>query len=78
MAHLDEYKLLSDSQIAFRKGHCCETLLTMVINDWAKILDNRGHVEKFILDFEKAFDTHPQEILKNKLLSFGIGGKTLK
>ena len=45
MAHLDEHKLLSDRQHAFRKGHSCETQLTTVINDWAKILDNRGQVE---------------------------------
>ena len=56
MAHLDEYKLLSDRQHAFRKGHSCETQLTTVINDCAKILDNRGQVDTFILDFEKAFD----------------------
>ena len=73
MAHLDEYKLLSD-----RKGHSCETQLTTVINDWAKILDNRGQVDTFILDFEKAFDTPPHELLKIKLFSYVIGGKTLK
>ena len=78
MAHLDEYKLLSDRQHAFRKGHSCETQLTTVINDWAKILDNRGQVDTFMLDFEKAFDTPPQELLKSKLFSYGIGGKTLK
>ena len=78
MAHLDEYKLLSDRQHAFRKGHSCETQLTTVINDWAKILDNRGQVDTFILDFEKAFDTPPHELLKSKLFSCGIGGKTLK
>ena len=33
MAHLDEYKLLSDRQHAFRKRHSCETQLTTVIND---------------------------------------------
>ena len=77
MAHLDEYKLLSDRQHAFRKGHSCETLTT-VINDWAKILDNRGQVDTFILDFEKAFDTPPHELLKSKLFGYGIGGKTLK
>ena len=48
MAHLDEYKLLSDRQHAFRKGHSCETQLTTVINDWAKILDNRGQADTFI------------------------------
>ena len=78
MAHLDEYKLLSDRQHAFRKGHSCETQLTTAINDWAKILDKRGQVDTFILDFEVAFDTPPHELLKRKLFSYGIGGKTLK
>ena len=33
MAHLDEPKLLSDRQHAFRKRHSCETQLITVIND---------------------------------------------
>ena len=78
MAHLDENKLLSDRQHVFRKGHSCEIQLTAEINDWAKILDNRGQVDTFILDFEKAFDTPPHELLKSKLFSCRIGGKTLK
>ena len=77
MAHLDEYKLLSDRQHAFRR-HSCETQLTTVINDWAKILDNGGQVDTFILEFEKAFGTPPHELLKSKLFGCGIGGKTLK
>ena len=72
MAHLDEYKLLSDRQRAFRKGISCETQLTTVINDGTKILDNRGQVDTFILDFEYT----PHELLKSKLFSYGIGGKT--
>ena len=51
MAHLDEHKLLSDKHHAFRKWHGCETQLAMVINDWAKILENKGQVDTFILDF---------------------------
>ena len=78
MAHVDEYKLLSDRQHAFRKRHSCETQLTTVINDLAKILDNGGQVDTFILYFEKAFDTPPHELLKSKLFGCGIGGKTLK
>ena len=65
MAHLDGYKLLSDKQHAFRKGHSCETT---VINDWAKILDNRGQVDTFILDFEKAFDSPAHELLKKQIV----------
>ena len=33
MAHLDEHKLLSDRQHAFRKKHSCETQLITVIDD---------------------------------------------
>ena len=75
MAHLDEQRLLSEKQHAFRKLHSCETQLITVIDDWAKILHNQGQVDTFILDFEKAFDTPPHELLKSKLFSYGIGGK---
>ena len=78
MAHLDEHKLLSDRQHAFRKRHSCETQLITVINDWATILDNGRQVDTFILDFEKAFDTPPHELLKCRLYGYGISGKTLK
>ena len=77
MAHLDEYKLLSDRQHVFRKRRSCETQLTTVINDWAKIFDNGGQVKTFIIDFEKARDTLPHELLKRKQFGCGIGGKTL-
>ena len=76
MAHLDEHKLLSDRQHAFPKRHSCETQLITVINDQAKILDKDGQVDTFILDFEKAFDIPPHELLKCKLYGYGIGGKT--
>ena len=78
MAHLDELSLLSEKQHAFRKWHSCETQLITVIDDWAKITNNQGQVDTFILDFEKAFETRPHELLKSKLFSYGIGGKTLK
>ena len=68
MALLDEHKLPSDKQHAFRKWHSCETQLTTVINDWAKILDNKGQVDTFILEFEKAFDTPHMNSLKANCL----------
>ena len=64
MAQLHGHKLLSDKQNAFKKWHSCETQLATVINDWAKILDNKGQVDTFILDFEKAFDTPYMNSLK--------------
>ena len=78
MSYLDHHKLLSDRQHAFRKSHSCETQLATVIEDWEKILDNQGQVDSFILDFDKAFVTPLHEFLKSKLLSYGIGRKTIK
>ena len=78
MAHLVEYQLLSDRQLALRKRHSCVAQLTTVINDCVKILDKGGFVDTFILEFEKAFDTPPHELLKSKLYGYGIGGETLR
>ena len=77
MAHLNERKLMSDRH-AFRKEHSCETQLITIINDLAIILDKVGRLTLSFLDFEKAFDTPPHELLKCKLYGYGIGGKTLK
>ena len=75
MAHLDEHKLLPDKQHAFRKWHSCETQLATVINDWAKILDNKGQVDTFILDFEKAFDTPHMNSLRVNCLVMELAVK---
>ena len=76
MVHLDEQKLLSDRLHAFSEICTFETQLITVINDWAKILDAGDQVDTFILDFKKAFDTPPHELLKCKLHGYGIRGKT--
>ena len=39
-------------------------------------MDAGGQVDTFILDFEKAFDTPPHQLLKCKLHGYGINGKT--
>ena len=75
MAHLDEHRLLSEKQHAFRKWHSCETQLITVIDDWAKILDNQGQVDTFILDFEKAFDTPLMNFSKASCLAMELEEK---
>ena len=77
MAHLDEHKLLSDRQHAFRKKHSCETQLITVIDDWAKILDKGGQVDTFILDFEKAFDTPLMNYLNVSYMAMALVGRLL-
>ena len=46
--------------------------MTTVINDWAKILDNTGQVDTFILDFEQAFDTSLMNSLKANYLAMEL------
>ena len=77
MAHLDEYKLLTDRQHAFRERYSCETHLTNVKNDWVKILDKGAQINTFNLDFEMAFDEPPHELLKTKIFDYGSSRKTL-
>ena len=72
MGHFDQYNLLSDKQHAFRKWHSCETQLITVINDWAKILDKKGQVDTFILDFEKAFDTLHMNFLRPVFFNLSV------
>ena len=80
MVHLDEHKLIlwlilmntSFYQTGNRKNHSCETQLITVVNDWTTILDVGGQVDTFILDFEKAFDTPPHELLKCKRHGYGM------
>ena len=57
MAHLDEHKLFSDRQHAFREKHSCETQLITVIDDWAKILDKGGLTLSFWT--LRKLSTHP-------------------
>ena len=40
--------------------------------------EDKGHMVTFILDFEKASETPPHELLKSKLFRYRIGGTTLK
>jgi hypothetical protein len=77
MSHLDNHNIITDRQHAFRKHHSCETQLCNVIHHWAKNIDYVKQTDIFILDFEKAFDTMPHELLKSKLNSYGISGYTL-
>ena len=77
MKHLEEHSIITDRQHAFRKYHSCETQLCTIIDDWAKELDKGNQTDIFFLDFEKAFDTVPHELLKSKLHQYGITGKIL-
>ena len=54
---------------SFRRAACFRNSFDYSYkNDWA-ILGPKGQVNTFILDFEKAFDTSPHQLLKSKQLA---------
>ena len=57
MAHLDKHKLISARQhVCFFFKNSCGNQMTTVINDWVYILDSKGQMDTFTMDFEKAFE----------------------
>lgn len=77
MNYLEQNNYLTDNQHAFRKNRSCESQLINVIHDWTKMLDEKKQVDVFILDFEKAFDTVPHELVKTKLHSLGVSKQVI-
>ena len=78
MDHFDKFNILVDVQHGFRKGRSCDTQLSALVNDLAKILDNKSQADLIIMDFSKAFDSVPHQRLLMKLDNIGIRGNTLK
>ena len=74
MRHLEELRILTDSQHGFRKHCSCETQLILTIDDLSRSLDNSEQVDAILLDFSKAFDKVPHRHLLYKLNYYGIRG----
>ena len=56
MSHLEEFKIVSDIQLGFRKSHSCETQLRITLEYLAKNLDHGKQSDINLLHFAKAFD----------------------
>jgi hypothetical protein len=75
--HTDTHGILSDLQHGFRKGRSCETQLLLTVHDLMDSFDKKKQVDIGVLDFSKAFDTVPHNLLLNKLDHYGIRGNIL-
>ena len=63
MSHLEEFKTVSDIQHGFLKSHSCETQLLITLEDLARNLEHGKQSDIILLDFAKAFDTVPHQLL---------------
>jgi len=77
LRHLENFKLIRDSQHGFTKGRSCLTNLLEFFEEVTKLLDSGQPVDVIYLDFAKAFDKVPHVRLLQKIKSHGIAGKIL-
>ena len=72
MKHFEHYKLLTDSQHAFRSKRSTELQLILTIYDIASFLQQNKSIHAAVLDFSKAFDKVPRQCLLMRLERYGI------
>ena len=74
--HLESHSFLAAVQHGFRKYRSCETQLTTVISDFVNWMNQKKIIDAIVLDFSKAFDKVPHDMLLTKLAHAGITGST--
>ena len=69
---------LSPYLCGFRKGFNTQQALLSLIENWKKILDNKGFGGAVLMDLSKAFDTLNHELLIAKLHAYGFQRDSLR
>ena len=77
MNHLDNNKVLTDFQHAFRKKRSCESQRILTVDEISQALKDGKQVDCILLDFAKAFDKVSHKRLAAKLKNCGVDGSTL-
>ena len=76
--HFNENNILCDNQHGFREKRSCETQLIEAINDWSYNMESGSSVHIAFLDFAKAFDSVPHDLLRTKLEMYGVRSQNLE
>jgi len=78
VCHLDDNRLIHESQHCFRCGRSCSMNILAFLNKLTDVVDKGSGVDVIFLDLAKAFDKVPHKKLLIKLKDHGIDGKVLQ
>uniref|UniRef100_A0A803SNX3 Reverse transcriptase domain-containing protein n=1 Tax=Anolis carolinensis TaxID=28377 RepID=A0A803SNX3_ANOCA len=74
--HLETNAVIANSQHGFTKNKSCQTNLISFFDRVTSWVDTGNAVDVAYLDFSKAFDKVPHDLLANKLVKCGLGVDT--
>ena len=75
IAHMKLNNLFSDDQHGFLEGRSCLSNLLSTMEEWTRVMEDKGSIDCIYMDFMKAFDSVPHQRLLHKLKSYNITGK---
>lgn len=78
IGHLEQHDIIKANQHGFTKGKSCLSNLLSFLEFVSDNIDSHCPVDVIFLDFKKAFDRVPFNLLLHKLKSYGIDGCLLE
>ncbi|CAM5075370.1 unnamed protein product [Eretmochelys imbricata] len=76
--HLEDNKVISNSQHGFVKNKSCQTNLIAFFDRVTSLVDRGEVIDVVYLDFSKAFDTVSHDLFINKLGKCNLDGATIR